>query len=430
MICTLVSASAKSQCTPSGGLPSAPNCSTATILSNGVSVGNGKTYSDQGMINDTFSNVAVNGGTLVLCGTTTLINLSFNSGTVYVSSGANVTFTTSQAGPVNGSVDAFYNFGTSTFNVDVACNKNGLVYNAAGASITVRGDLTLNQGNFYNNGTVTADTVTINSLQPADSACLGPVSSVNVTTIIANSATDPVTFSGSGNACIGFGGSIQGSTPLTTSSNVILCVMPNATVPTAAQAGSATIVSPCPSCSVALPVTLVSFTGKENGTQVELQWVTAIEQDLKSFVIEQSTDGRNFNAIDTIAARDRASTYSYTAPIQVTSYFRLKMIDINGKFTYSPVVVVGVPVSGIQLSILSNPALQSYLPVSIYVPGNQVGELTVLDALGRSLKKMKVSLIKGNNNLQVNLTGISAGHYYLYFIGASEKSQILPFIKL
>jgi hypothetical protein len=65
----------------------------------------------------------------------------------------------------------------------------------------------------------------------------------------------------------------------------------------------------------------------------------------QSFVVERSTDGKNFTAVGTVAAAGNyagAKSYTYTDANAQTgaNYYRLKMIDIDGQFTYSPVKTV------------------------------------------------------------------------------------------
>lgn len=428
---------AKAQCIPSEGLPAMPDCSSATLLTNGANITSGSTFSDHGGTSGTFTGVQVNGGTLVLCGTTNLVNISFNSGVIRVNAGANVTFSSTVPGAaLNGSGDAFYNFGTSTFGsvtipLEVFCNRNGIVYNNAGASIVVHGNVILNQGTFDNNGSIAVDSVTINSLQSTNSVCLGPSSTTNISRILNNDATAPVSISGAGNACISLSGVYQGTGTLTSSANVIICVLPGTTAPTPAQAGSATIMDPCTGCSVVLPIRLLYFRGHQNGDQVELQWATALEENEKYFVVERSVDSRNFTAIDTIMIRNQPSSYTYSTRITTDCNFRLKIIDMDGDAIYSSVLRMQAPTANPPLSIISsNPSVQSYLRLSVYSPENTRGELNVIDNIGRNLKKIHVSLPKGTTELKVDLNGIGTGLYYIRYFSPSGKPQIIPFINI
>ncbi|WP_207497293.1 T9SS type A sorting domain-containing protein [Aridibaculum aurantiacum] len=94
--------------------------------------------------------------------------------------------------------------------------------------------------------------------------------------------------------------------------------------------------------SLALPLHLVSFAGSYNGSKVNLQWRTQNEVNTATFEIEKSKDAVSFSTIGTVAAAGNSSSrqYGFTEPelLQGKAYYRLKMIDIDGRFTYSQVI--------------------------------------------------------------------------------------------
>jgi hypothetical protein len=90
-----------------------------------------------------------------------------------------------------------------------------------------------------------------------------------------------------------------------------------------------------------LPVTLLSFTAKPIGQQVELRWKTASEINLKSYVVERSLDATNFQPVGTMDPKGSSEYLTYDRqPLPGTSYYRLKTIDLDGNVSYSKVVSV------------------------------------------------------------------------------------------
>lgn len=92
-----------------------------------------------------------------------------------------------------------------------------------------------------------------------------------------------------------------------------------------------------------LPVRLSSFTGEKNGPEVQLQWVTAAEINNRGFQIERSQDGSRWVTIGFEPAKQDAalgSTYQFTdtRPLSESSFYRLKQIDFDGAFSYSPLI--------------------------------------------------------------------------------------------
>ena len=236
--------------------------------------------------------------------------------------------------------------GSVTFNTSVGLQgTTPLAYNAPGASITVNGTLAVfNTGTFYNNGIAIAQSVVLNT---GAAVCLGDGSVGNVTNL-QNNQTNSVSVP-SGTACIHYTGSFNANNPaISAGGTLIICQDPAASPPTG-NIGSATVVTNCTSCpQAALPVVLISFAGTHSGTSVELQWTTALEDNLHYFAIQRSADGQTFQTVDTVAAHGQPSTYHFTTSIDVNTWFRLQMIDRDGKYTYSPIVFVETTVTGSQ----------------------------------------------------------------------------------
>jgi hypothetical protein len=97
-----------------------------------------------------------------------------------------------------------------------------------------------------------------------------------------------------------------------------------------------------------LPVTLATFEGVESENRALLSWVTATESHSDYFDIQKSRDGRVWKDLGRVSAAvhsDDLRSYVFTddnpldedSPGNV-SFYRLKMVDMDGSFAYSRVV--------------------------------------------------------------------------------------------
>lgn len=94
-----------------------------------------------------------------------------------------------------------------------------------------------------------------------------------------------------------------------------------------------------------LPITLVSFDAKPIPSGVELNWVTADEENNDFFTIERSSDGIDFQTILQVpGAGNSYEPLHYRAvdisPFNGRNYYRLKQTDFNGDFSYSDIELV------------------------------------------------------------------------------------------
>lgn len=109
-----------------------------------------------------------------------------------------------------------------------------------------------------------------------------------------------------------------------------------------------------------LPLTLLQFEAKSSqNSGVILTWKTANEINTARFDVQRSEDGNNFTAIGSVLAKaGSAESYSYNDQMNPflngTVYYRLKMIDKNGSFSFSRVVSVQLR-SNFTVTIFPNP---------------------------------------------------------------------------
>jgi len=94
-----------------------------------------------------------------------------------------------------------------------------------------------------------------------------------------------------------------------------------------------------------LPLKLGHFKGRITGKNIRLDWSTLQETNTHSFEIEVSYEQRSFLKLATVAAAGNSQAkkdynWSYVPLENGTAQFRLKMIDKDGKFAYSPVILL------------------------------------------------------------------------------------------
>ena len=171
-------------------------------------------------------------------------------------------------------------------------------------------------------------------------------------------------------------------------------------------------------CTGLLPVVLIDFTAQKNDEAVLLNWKATQESGFRQYEIERSTDGTSYTRIGTVAGRNLAD-YRFTdnaLPAVSVLYYRLKMVDIDGKYTYSKVVSVR---SGVRFShalVYPNPT-KGNLTLELPRALTQSGDLIVTDLSGRTLMQQK--LPAGQSTCSLNMSQLPAGRYIIRISNAS-----------
>lgn len=180
-----------------------------------------------------------------------------------------------------------------------------------------------------------------------------------------------------------------------------------------------------------LPVRLVDFDGKRvDHYFVSLHWTTTYELANHGFEVERSFDGQDFVNIGFVKGRgheNQTSTYTFLdreAGLQ-RSYFRLKQLDLNGKFTYSSVITIEAVSNSISIVTAPNPGKQkeSYLRFT--------GVQTPDQTLGLALYNVNGQLIYNAENVRLKSDGLLPLKQFpdlalgLYIVKVNIDGQIL-----
>lgn len=89
-----------------------------------------------------------------------------------------------------------------------------------------------------------------------------------------------------------------------------------------------------------LPVELTKFTGTAGKGVTTLSWSTATESNFKYFAVQKSVNSVDFVTVGTVNTLGSHSNYRYETPSGDIAYFRLKIVDTDSSFKYSPVISV------------------------------------------------------------------------------------------
>lgn len=163
-----------------------------------------------------------------------------------------------------------------------------------------------------------------------------------------------------------------------------------------------------------LPVKFLSFDAVAKNNLVQLKWETATEINSSNFVIEKSADAKNWNAIGTVNAAGNSSNnqqYSYTDEEQVSSYYKLKQVDLDGKFDYSKIVYATINSVKNTMNIYPMPANNSInISSDKFKNTNNTVSVKIIDLKGKIVGERTFDK---NESLNLDVNAIAKGIYIL-----------------
>ena len=175
---------------------------------------------------------------------------------------------------------------------------------------------------------------------------------------------------------------------------------------------------------IVLDVKLGNFTAtKQRDETVLLKWNTFSENDNSYFLIEHSVDGKNFTGIAKRLSNGNTSSghsydYIHTTPVSGTNFYRLKMVDVNGRAEYSSIRRVLFDKDKHSLAIFPNPASNKTTLMLDVKDGEKIS-VKLIDGLGRIIKQGVLTV--SGQQAEFSLDGLQKGIYAVVVISGNGE---------
>ena len=174
-----------------------------------------------------------------------------------------------------------------------------------------------------------------------------------------------------------------------------------------------------------LAVTLkASLTASVINNSAVLSWATATETNNKNFVIEKSLDGKSFAAIKTLLANNKPSSYTFTDPskLNAVQYYRLKMTNNDGSYTYSGVATVTNKVT-IHIGVSPNPVISNATISHGLATSGATLKITTIT--GKTVATYPVQV--GATQTSVDVAHLTSGSYIVSYVngGSTTTTQFV-----
>ena len=173
----------------------------------------------------------------------------------------------------------------------------------------------------------------------------------------------------------------------------------------------------------ALPVIWLNFNGIPLNNETYLSWSTATEINNKGFEVQKSMNGQTFTGIGFVTGAGNSSlinNYSYTDTkvLSGSNYYRLKQIDLDGRFSYSPVIKLDY--SKFEWAVMGNP-VNSNSWVQLQLDKTANVSLQIIAINGEIIKTINKGIISaGTYSILLNLPEISTNMYIVRLIVNGE----------
>jgi hypothetical protein len=181
-----------------------------------------------------------------------------------------------------------------------------------------------------------------------------------------------------------------------------------------------------------LSVEWVDFSAKSAENSHLLTWTTATETNNSHFVVERSTNGRDFKAIGLVYAANKSqdkTNYTFTdaTPSVGVNYYRLQAVDLVGKL--SPSKVISVNFMTINSVFKAYPTARVDDMMTVEVAGlSSTAQLTIFNAMGQVAQSIALPISVSTSTLTVSTEALTSG-FYVISLRDGKRTQSIKFTK-
>jgi hypothetical protein len=175
-------------------------------------------------------------------------------------------------------------------------------------------------------------------------------------------------------------------------------------------------------------VKLKSIFGATQNCNANLSWITASEENFNRFDVELSRNAKDYITVGSLAGKNIANGAAYQFSYDQgkgRGYYRLKMINNDGSYSYSKILILDPKCNSQSIKIHPNPVIEKQL-LTVNIAGYEgtlKGELLAIS--GQLLRTY--SMKNGTNTLPIE--NITQGTYLLRVTelasGAAESFSVI-----
>lgn len=170
-----------------------------------------------------------------------------------------------------------------------------------------------------------------------------------------------------------------------------------------------------------LPLEFMSITASARTSGVEINWSVVGENSVRRYEVEKSTNNINFFSVGTVEAVGKRN-YSIldAGDLNKTTYYRIKMVGLNGQIKYSRIILVKVNSSS-EVSVYPNPVSNN-----LFISGLKgTSDIRMVNAKGEAVRQIKTTA----NSISIDIAKLTSGFYLITILGENGSVKTKSFIK-
>jgi len=169
--------------------------------------------------------------------------------------------------------------------------------------------------------------------------------------------------------------------------------------------------------NIILPVTLANIKAYQKNNTIEIDWTALNELNIDHYEVERSASAVSFTSIETVAAHNNNLAENYynvldKKPMQGNNFYRIKVVDKNGKVSYSAVVAINTGITKSSVAVQPNPVLNKIINLQLNNIAAGSYTIAICNINGQQICNQKIMHAGGNAMQQIILpSSVTHGVY-------------------
>ncbi len=175
-------------------------------------------------------------------------------------------------------------------------------------------------------------------------------------------------------------------------------------------------------CFSPLPIQIKKFKGfSTSNCDIKLEFESGLESNVRNIEIEGSFDGSSFLKLHELFPRGSDSRYVVQIKTSGNNFYRLKINDLDGRFSYSEIIRINNNCVSSTIRISPNPSAEK-----IWVENVQRDDqLIIVDVLGREVFRQ----LAKSSSVEINIQNLPTGLYFLKVFRKNSSVDTAKFLK-
>jgi len=179
-------------------------------------------------------------------------------------------------------------------------------------------------------------------------------------------------------------------------------------------------------------IELLDFNGKTMEKANELQWTVATEREVKSYELQRSADGINFETIFQTKANGNSNTintYNFVDEKfgKTINFYRLNFTDYSGRTNSSKTISLDNRRTDYDVKIYPNPT-SDLLTLTFNSDTNSSKTIQIINKEGKEISTRKLTTFEGTNSTEFKTANLPSGIYFIKITDEIE-SKFIKFVK-